>query len=155
MFRAPEPSYLEELSVKVGHCAQGAALATGTHLELEEITRVQPSRFNATLCRLVEENMTELGQPSHRMELWPVSSDFGNVSQALPSLSLLVRTHEPGTIWHSKAVAQAATSEQAHAGMLLVAKTLAMSAIDLFATPDLLESARLDHAAGEANNVSG
>jgi amidohydrolase len=154
MFRAPEPGYLQELSVKVGHCAEGAALATGTRLELEEITRVQPSRLNPTMCRLVEENMTEVGQPPHRMELWPVSSDFGNVSQALPSLSLLIRTHEPGTIWHSRAVAETATSDQAHAGMLLAAKVLAMSAIDLFAEPGLLKSARLDHTAGEANDVN-
>ncbi|MGB5933667.1 MAG: M20 family metallopeptidase [Anaerolineae bacterium] len=144
MIRSPEGRYLEELCAKVENYVEGAALATGTKVDIQKIAHVQNSRFNATLYEVVERNMAALGQNLGQLRLWAASSDFGNVSQTLPALYILVKTHEPGMNWHSRAVAQGAISEQAHAGMLLAAKCMALSAIDLFSEPDLLKRAAKD-----------
>jgi amidohydrolase len=144
MFRSTEPNDLEALAARIEACIQGAALSTGTEAEVQKLTHVQPSRFNATLCSIVEGNMNALGIDLRSIELWGASSDFGNVSQEIPALSMLVKTHEPGVNWHSKAVAEGAVTRLAHAGMLLAAKALALSAIALLTDADLLASVRKD-----------
>ena len=142
MFRSPDSAYLEGLRERIEECTKGAALATGTEIDIHKVTHVQNSRFNAALYGVAKGNMAALGERLPAMAFWGGSSDFGNVSQALPALSLLVKTHEPGINWHSKAVTEGAISERAHAAMLLASKTMAMIAIDLLTEPKLLESVR-------------
>ncbi|HEY8521544.1 MAG TPA: amidohydrolase [Gammaproteobacteria bacterium] len=76
----------------------------------------------------------------------PVSTDAGDVSWAVPTASLNTATWVPGTAAHSwQAVAAGGTSIGAK-GMLVAAKTLARTAIELYVDADLLAAAKAEHA---------
>ena len=70
------------------------------------------------------------------------STDVGDVSWMVPTSDLITATWVPGTVAHSwQAVAAGGTSIGTR-GMLVAAKTLALTAVDLFLDPELIEEAR-------------
>jgi aminobenzoyl-glutamate utilization protein B len=76
------------------------------------------------------------------------SSDFGNVSQALPAAMFLVATHPPGMAWHSAEVAQTSGDALALEGMITGAKVLAGVALDLLSDDTLLARVQEEFAQG-------
>ena len=72
------------------------------------------------------------------------STDFGNVSQVVPSFAMTFATSEEPLPGHSQAMAAAAISDLGHANALLCAKTLAATACELLDDPALLERARTE-----------
>lgn len=76
------------------------------------------------------------------------SSDFGNVSQALPAAMFLVETHPPGVAWHSAEVTRSSGDALALRGMLTGAKVLAGVAVDLLGDAALLAQVQEDFARG-------
>ncbi|WP_445381828.1 amidohydrolase [Robiginitalea sp. IMCC43444] len=72
------------------------------------------------------------------------STDVGDVSFAVPTGGLRIATWVPGTPAHSwQAVAAGGTSIGTK-GMMVAAKTLAATAIDLFNNPDAIKEARAE-----------
>ncbi len=70
------------------------------------------------------------------------STDVGDVSWAVPTVGCRTATWVPGTPAHSwQAVAAGGTSIGTK-GMMIAAKTMAMSAIDLFQNPELIKKAK-------------
>ncbi len=72
------------------------------------------------------------------------SSDMGNVSHALPAIQPHIAIADPGTAAHTPAFRQAAISDRGHAGMIKVAKALAMTAIDLLLDLDKVNEVQLE-----------
>ena len=69
------------------------------------------------------------------------STDVGDVSWVVPTVGLRVATWVPGTSSHSwQAVAAGGTSIGVR-GMIVAAKTLALTAIDLLRSPDVVQAA--------------
>ena len=74
----------------------------------------------------------------------PASTDVGDVSWVVPTMGLSAATWVPGTPGHSwQAVACGGTSIGTK-GMMVAAKTLALTAVDLFTTPQLIAAAKAD-----------
>jgi aminobenzoyl-glutamate utilization protein B len=72
------------------------------------------------------------------------STDVGDVSWAVPTVGLRVATWVPGTSSHSwQAVAAGGTSIGTK-GMLVAAKTLARTAVDLYLDPALVQNAKAE-----------
>ncbi len=72
------------------------------------------------------------------------STDAGDVSWISPLVSMSAATWPPGTPGHSwQAVAAGGTSMGAK-GMMVAAKTMAMTILDLFTDPKILENARIE-----------
>jgi aminobenzoyl-glutamate utilization protein B len=72
------------------------------------------------------------------------STDLGDVSWRVPTVQLTAATWVPGTPAHSwQAVAAGGTSIGAK-GMLVAAKTIALTAVDLFSNPAHLQKARAE-----------
>jgi aminobenzoyl-glutamate utilization protein B len=72
------------------------------------------------------------------------STDVGDVSWAVPTVGMTAATWVPGTSAHSwQAVAAGGTSIGTK-GMLVAAKTLALTAMDLFSDPALIQTARAE-----------
>jgi aminobenzoyl-glutamate utilization protein B len=72
------------------------------------------------------------------------STDMGDVSWRVPTVQLTAATWVPGTPAHSwQAVAAGGMSIGAK-GMMVAAKTMALTVIDLFANPSHLQRARAD-----------
>jgi aminobenzoyl-glutamate utilization protein B len=75
-------------------------------------------------------------------EIGKASTDVGDVSWNAPTAGLVTATWVPGTPPHSwQAVAAGGTSIGV-AGMMLAARTLAATAVDLFENPSILKDAR-------------
>jgi aminobenzoyl-glutamate utilization protein B len=70
------------------------------------------------------------------------STDLGDVSWQVPTSELSTATYVPGTPAHSWQSAACAGMSIGRKGMVVAAKTLALSALDLFTDPSLVKAAR-------------
>lgn len=142
LVRAGNIGYLNALREKVLDCFKAAALSTGARLEYswDEKEYYAPMRNNATLARLYAENMERIGHPVplFNAEQSFGSTDMGNVSQVVPSIHTSVAIAPPGESEHTAEFAQYAASERGLTQSLRAADALAMTAIDLLASPDTL-----------------
>ncbi len=73
------------------------------------------------------------------------STDVGDVSLVVPTAGLSAATWVPGTAAHSWQAMAAGGMSIGNKGMLVAAKTLAMTAVDLFTDPQLLAAAKEDY----------
>ena len=72
------------------------------------------------------------------------STDVGDVSWAVPTVGLGAATWVPGTAAHSWQAVACSGMSIGQKGMMVAAKTLALTAIDLFNDPKLVDKARAD-----------
>ncbi len=70
------------------------------------------------------------------------STDVGDVSYAVPTVGLRAATWAPGTPAHSWQAVACGGTEIGTKGMNVAAKTMAMTAIDLFSKPTLIQQAK-------------
>ena len=70
------------------------------------------------------------------------STDVGDVSWLVPEVRLGVTTAPTGTPWHSWAVVACGGMSIGHKGMLYAGKALALTAYDLFGSPETLAAMR-------------
>ena len=69
------------------------------------------------------------------------STDVGDVSYAVPTVGLRTATWVPGTAAHSWQAVACGGTEIGTKGMIVSAKTMAMTAIDLFLHPEMIQKA--------------
>jgi metal-dependent amidase/aminoacylase/carboxypeptidase family protein len=69
------------------------------------------------------------------------STDMGNVSQVVPGLHPYVPIAGEGVAGHTAGFAEASKSPMGHEGLIVAAKALAMTAVDLLADPAVVEAA--------------
>lgn len=86
------------------------------------------------------DNTTRILPP--RTAVSSVSTDVGDVSWVVPVGHMVAATFPPGTPLHSWQSTACAGTELARKGMMVAAKTLALSASDLFHQPELVKAAR-------------
>jgi aminobenzoyl-glutamate utilization protein B len=92
--------------------------------------------------RKADLNLTNITNPGLPDPLSNGSTDVGDISWLVPTIGLVTATWVPGTSAHSwQAVASGGTSIGTQ-GMMLAAKTLATTAIDLYKNPALIQSAK-------------
>jgi metal-dependent amidase/aminoacylase/carboxypeptidase family protein len=98
------------------------------------------------MADLFEQNLGVIGFPvdPDDGEAGYGSTDCGNVSQALPTIHPYIRISPDGVPGHSREFAEWARSPLARAGMVAGAKALALTALDLLASPDKLKAAKED-----------
>jgi amidohydrolase len=152
MLRSRDREYLHEVVDKVRRVAEGAAQITGARLEvLPAHPLYENVRPNAVLAQAARANAQAVGMP---LDAAPVgwngggaSTDFGNVSQALPAYYLRFAVSRQPVPGHSTAMAEAAKSDFGHDNAIATAKVLALTVCDLLAHPDLVAAARADFAA--------
>jgi len=147
--RAATLDYMWEVYKKVVACAEGAARATGAQLRTVQVPTVyEPLKRNETLLGAFKANLERLGatpEPPDPNRLG--SSDIGNVSQVIPAIQPYIKIAEAGTPIHSRAFAEAAVKPLARQGLVMAAKTLAMTTADLLADPTLVRRAKDEFAA--------
>lgn len=80
-----------------------------------------------------------------RTQLSSVSTDVGDVSWVVPTGHLLAATLPPGVPLHSWQSTACVGTEIGRKGMMVAAKTLALTAMDLFANPSLVSQARAEY----------
>ena len=72
------------------------------------------------------------------------STDVGDVSWLVPEIRLGVTTAPVGTPWHSWAVVACGGMSIGHKGMTHAAKAMAMTMVDLFERPELVQEIRAE-----------
>ncbi|MCV6615653.1 MAG: amidohydrolase [Cellvibrionaceae bacterium] len=70
------------------------------------------------------------------------STDVGDVSWVVPTVGLRTATWVPGTSAHSWQAVAAGGTSIGHKGMLLAAKSMATTAIELYRQPELIQAAK-------------
>jgi len=80
------------------------------------------------------------------------STDVGDVSWIVPTAGFSTATMVPGTPGHSWQATACAGMSIGHKGMMIAAKTLALSAMDLFSNPAELTSAKKNFQERKAGN---
>ncbi|MBI3825958.1 MAG: M20 family metallopeptidase [Candidatus Rokubacteria bacterium] len=145
--RALSGDYCHELLRRFRACAEGAATATGcTTTVTADPTIHEPLKPNATMAGLFAKNLAFIDFPEDPDdgEAGYGSTDCGNVSQAIPTIHPYIRISPDGIPGHSREFAEWARSPLARAGMIAGAKALALTAVDLLASPESLAGARDD-----------
>jgi aminobenzoyl-glutamate utilization protein B len=173
--RHPDMRVLDSIWERIRKAADGAALGTGTAVEVELINAVYNILPNVHLSFLQRRNLQKVGGvrysaeeqafaealrkslPADELPLGSQervlegpdtsgkgSTDFGDVTWVVPAAEFTTATWVPGTPAHSwQAVACGGTGIGTK-GMLVAAKTLALTAVDLLQDPAHLEKARAE-----------
>jgi amidohydrolase len=149
--RSTSVDYCWELLRRFTAAAEGAATATGCRVSVTHDPTVhEPLRANGTMAGLFAHNLELIDFPEDPDdgEAGYGSTDCGNVSQRLPTIHPYIRISPDGVPGHSREFAEWARSPIARAGMLAGAKALALTAIDLLASPEALANAKRDFEHG-------
>ena len=150
MLRCRDRDYLSDVIVgRVRQAAEGAAAMTGCRLEVEEYYPFYENvRPNAVIAGLLLNNAGVSGLPLD--EPFPgrqgsaASTDFGNVSQALPAYELRYAVSETPVASHSREMTETAISEYAINAAINVAKAMTLTACDLLLDPSALLAAKAE-----------
>ena len=142
--RAPRIADMWDLYERVVACAEGAARATGTEIEVHPQDVVyEPMDSNGVLLDLFADNMRALGLTiDEPVADRTASSDIGNVSQIIPTIHPWIAIAPQGMAIHTREFLDSAVSPLARAGLLAGAKAMAMTTLDLLANPALVARAR-------------
>ena len=142
------PALLAEHVDRVATCAEAAALATGTTVDITRGHVYAERKNNHAIAHRVAQYLTELGEEVEMPVLrgGTGSSDIGNVSLRLPAIHPYLKVMPSGTPGHSHAMTQAVAGIDAHRAMLRMATALAKTGADLFCDGALLEEARREFA---------
>ena len=151
--RSPDGEYVRELLDRLEACARGAAAATGTTLQAERGLFLDSLKFNPALAAIVTENARALG-----FEMTPrfvgASTDLGNLTQVVPTLSYGLPTCPPGVGMHTREALEAGAAEIGLSGMLNDAGVMVATAIDLLSSPEVFAQVRRDFEAGNFPGAS-
>ncbi|NIM35275.1 MAG: amidohydrolase [Hydrotalea flava] len=79
------------------------------------------------------------------------STDVGDVSYTVPTVGLRAATWIPGTPAHSWQATACGGTEIGTKGMMVAAKTLALTAIDLYQSPALIDAAKKEFVQAKGN----
>jgi amidohydrolase len=141
--RSPDPEYLRgRLQTAVQDCARGAALATGTTVEIAETAPAyEPLNTSAVLAELAGPAFAAVGREPIADPVAGGSSDMGNVSQILPAIHPYICVR-PGLSLHTRDFEAAAGSPDADRAVIDGAAVLGTMLGALLVRPQLVEEAR-------------
>ncbi len=136
-------AYVDVLKERVYAAARGSAAAVGATVEFEEGLAYAERKINRTLAARFAAHLEAQGEPVvEPLAVGGVgSSDFGNLSQALPAIHPYIAMVPEGTSAHTPEFAAAAASSAGMRALHLAATALALTAADLFRDPDVLTAA--------------
>ena len=152
--RSDTISTLQPLKERVVSCLEGATSACGCSMTATWDDHTYADvRDNLAIVDSYVRNMGELGRTVRdpRVEGRSVvgSTDMGNVSYLMASIHPMVKIAPDGVAIHTEEFAAYAASESGDAGVLLGAKAMAMTVVDLWTDADLR-----DRAATEFSSVT-
>ena len=174
--RNPDSENVRTIFDRVVQAAEGAAMGTGTTVDYEVIHGLYAMLPNEALQRRAHANLTSIGgfeyDDGERAfatliqetlanplplesagEIQPYqprpaggSTDVADVSWVVPTVGITTATWVPGTPAHSWQAIAAGGMSIGEKGMIVAAKTLAVTAVDLFTDDDLVSAARAEYA---------
>jgi aminobenzoyl-glutamate utilization protein B len=179
MARNPYNTTLQGIWDRIVNIAKGAALMTGTTMQIEDIGSDANIIGNDALAPVAQKNLEEVGgwtmdaeQKDFSLKLQKTlgtesvpsldqtqviqplkpfdpnapaaSTDAGDVSWAVPTIGFSAATFVPGVAAHTWQAAASTGMSIGQDGMVIASKALALTAIDLFTNPQLVQAAKVD-----------
>ena len=175
--RHPNMPVLDGIWERVVNAAKGAALGTGTTMDLEITGAVYNVLPNTYLSGVMNGNLEKVGGFSYTPEemkfaedlrqtltdppdvrigsqekvqpLRPglinsASTDYADVSWSVPAVSMTGATFVPGVPAHSWQATACAGGTIGVKGMMVAAKTMALTTVDLFSDPSHIRKAKAE-----------
>lgn len=140
--RAGKREEVNKLVEKVKQCAEGAALQTGATVKASFYEFSYDDMItNQTLSDLFTKQLIDLGvEPSEIQEQRDGSGslDMGNVSQVVPSIHPYVKICNEAYACHTHEFREAAMSDQGRDAMILGAKSMALTGLEILTNKELL-----------------
>jgi aminobenzoyl-glutamate utilization protein B len=179
MARNPSGTTLAGIWDRILKVSQGAALMTGTTVDVKIVSSDANIIGNDALAPVAQKDLEEVGgwtmdaqqkefalklQKTLGIETVPnldqtdmilplkpydpnapsASTDVGDVSWNVPTIGFGIATFVPGVAAHTWQAAASAGSSIGQDGMIIASKALALTAIDLFSNPELVQAAKAD-----------
>jgi amidohydrolase len=127
--RAKDLATLETMVATFTDVAQGAALETGTTVEITDyLPLYAPVAANTKLGDVLADELRRRGVDAERGVLVTASTDLGNVSQRVPTDWVRFPVSDRPIAGHSDAMRDASASDLAHRNALLVVEALGAAA---------------------------
>lgn len=177
--RSPASDTLAGVWERVENVAKGAALMTGTTVDVNVDASMSNILKNDALAAVAQKNMNEVGgytmtvqEQAFALELQKslpqgaaaplslsneviplavsqaavpsASTDVGDVSWNVPTIGFVAATFVPGVAPHTWQATASAGMSIGLDGMMVAAKSLALTAVDLLTQPELVKAARAD-----------
>jgi aminobenzoyl-glutamate utilization protein B len=175
--RQPNMPILDKIWDRIVDAAKGAALGTGTTMDLEVTGAVYNVLPNEYLSGVMNKNLERVGgfpytpeeakfaeeirktltdppdvavgsqekvQPMRSGTVMSASTDYADVSWNVPAVSMTGATFAPGVPAHSWQATACAGSTIGVKGMMVAAKSMALTTVDLFTDPTHIQKARAE-----------
>ena len=142
--RARTKSYLEVVIAKVRSCAEAGAMMSVATVDITVGAICPEMNINRALSEAFGRNAASLGHDPLPIDMnsGGGSTDMGAVSHVVPSIHPHFKITSANIDLHTREFEVAAATEEAQEAMLQGAKTLAMTAIDIWTDPELLLRAK-------------
>jgi metal-dependent amidase/aminoacylase/carboxypeptidase family protein len=147
--RALKADYLPVVSERVVRCAEAAALATGTRVEIQVQRGYKDMHDNMTMANRLGEYLSHLGVEFQERDpnAGAGSTDMGDVSYAVPSIHPYMAICDIGeSMCHQDTFVECANRPRGYQTMLSAAKAMALTAYDLLTQPEFLAAAKAEWA---------
>jgi amidohydrolase len=143
--RAPSGPELERTRAIVERCARAAAMASDVEVAIAERRGYRDMRNNEPLAQRFGAHLGTQGRSPRSTDstIGSGSTDMGDVSHHVPAIHPWLAICDQGeAICHQRAFAACAVSQRGFDSMLVAAKALALTALDVIHDPGLRRSAR-------------
>ena len=152
--RAKDNDYLEEVVKKVKECARGAALASGTELEIKSLEHPFDAMIsNRVMAEIFAESLTEAGYKINSQHEEGLGSiDMGNVSRVTPSIHPVLAITEQWVPGHTREFADLCDTEEAYAVMLAAGRAMAITGLKVLHSPALQQKIKKEFMAQNKND---
>jgi amidohydrolase len=128
--RAKERETLDGMVERFGEIAKGAALLTGTKVEIAEyLPYYEPVKANRVLGDVIAAELGRHGVTPERGVLVTASTDLGNVSTKVPTDWVRFPVSEKPVPGHSEQMRDASASDLAHRNAMITAEVLGAAAV--------------------------
>lgn len=139
--RAQEREYLDEVVEKVKAIAHGAAMMTGTKLEISNYELSYDNMVtNQALSSAFSKNLKEYNDHPIRPKESGGSLDMGDVSQVVPSIHPYIGLNKPDLIGHTTEFADQTITEDGHNALMSGVLAMAATGYDVITNEELLKT---------------
>jgi amidohydrolase len=143
--RYPDPVYLEHVNTMMDDAARGAALATGTEVEIDRYGEYRDGISLGTLQELAFAYAQQLEAPNLSPEPTRPSGyeETGVVTKDIPGVGVSVYSSREAN--HTRGMLDDAFTEVGHTGFRVSAEIMSSILYDFLTRPDLREAVREEH----------
>lgn len=141
-WRSKTQSYFDEMTQKIEYCARSAALATGCQLESNWFEPICKGMRHSEILQPLFADLMNLYNIEVTESTFISSTDTGNVSQIIPTLTPLFQVSENNYGLHTKEFRDSTLLPYAGERLILGAKILALAGLAIFENEILLEHLR-------------